>query len=32
LQYGLAAMVIPQLFAAYCFWRASQTLREDLEE
>lgn len=32
LQYGLAAMVIPQLLAAYCFWRASQTLREDLEE
>jgi MFS family permease len=32
LQYGLAAMVIPQLLAAYCYWRASQTLREDLEE
>jgi MFS family permease len=32
LQYGLAAMVIPQLLAAYCFWRASQSLREDLEE
>ncbi|NOT41382.1 MAG: MFS transporter [Alphaproteobacteria bacterium] len=32
LRYGLAAMVIPQLLAAYCYWRASQTLREDLEE
>jgi MFS family permease len=32
LRYGLAAMVIPQLLAAYCFWRASQTLRDDLEE
>ena len=32
LQYGLAALVIPQLIAAYCFWRAGQTLREDLEE
>ena len=32
LQYGLATMVIPQLLAMYCFLRASQTLRDDLEE
>lgn len=32
LQYGLAALVIPQALAAYCFWRAAQTLRADMEE
>lgn len=32
LQYGLAALVIPQALAAYCFWRAAQSLREDMEE
>lgn len=32
LRYGLAALVVPQLLAAYCFWRAGQSLREDLEE
>lgn len=30
LQFGLAAMAIPQLLAAYCNWRATKTLREDL--
>lgn len=30
LQYGLAAMAIPQLLAAYCNWRATETLRADL--
>jgi predicted MFS family arabinose efflux permease len=32
LQYGLAALVVPQLLAAYCAWRAAATLREELED
>ena len=32
LQYGLAALAVPQLFAAYCNWRAASTLREELED
>ena len=32
LQYGLAAMALPQLLAAYCNWRATETLRADLAD
>lgn len=32
LQYGLAAMALPQLLAAYCNWCATKTLRIDLAD